>query len=520
MNTARRKWMVTAVALATFMTYLDNNIVNVALPAIQRQLHLSVAGLEWVVSGYILVFAGLLLVGGRLADAFGRRRLFLTGLAIFTAASLAAGLAGSVGLLVASRAVQGLGAALVIPTTLAVISATFAGARERNSAVGAVSAVGALALALGPLLGGLISQHLSWGWIFFVNVPVGAATIALGAWAIPESREARARHLDLPGLATSAAALFTLTYALIEGSRLGWTSPMIIGLFAAAALAGVGFVLVEARTADPMVAVALFRERVFAGGSISLMMWAFGLFGIYFFTSLYLQDVLGFSPTKAGLAFVPMALLIAIGAIASERVARGIGAHRSVGIAMVVMAAGIASVSLLGRNTSFLDLMPSFAAIGIGGGLTTPLIATVLGVMPPEQAGVASGIFNASREAAGLFGITMIGAILTARQAFELRHGHSAATAFLSGYQIGLLVAAVLVAFGGLAAWLALRQTRQTRHTDPAVTHVAPLQPHPAESLSLSGSGSGSGVVAAATGGTEMPEAGVAIAAGALTGPG
>ncbi|MHB1614562.1 MAG: MFS transporter [Actinomycetes bacterium] len=467
MDISRRRWTLIAVALATFMAYLDNNIVNVALPAIQRELHLSVAGLEWVVSGYILVFAGLLLAGGRLADAFGRRRLFLTGLAIFTGASLAAGLAGNVDLLVASRALQGLGAALVIPTTLAVVSATFTDARERNAAVGAVSAAGALALALGPLLGGLISQHLSWGWIFFVNVPVGAVTVALGAWAIPESREAATRRLDLPGLAASAAALFTLTYALIEGSRLGWTSPIIIGSFAAAALASLGFVLVEAHTADPMVAVALFRARVFAGGSISLMMWAFGLFGIYFFTSLYLQDVLGFSPTKAGLAFVPMALLMAIGAIASERVARAAGAHRSVGVAMVLMAAGIASVSLLGKSTSFLDLMPSFAAIGIGGGLTTPLIATVLNVMPPEQAGVASGIFNAAREAAGLLGITVIGAILTARQGLQLRHGHTATGAFLSGYQIGLLVAAVLVAAGGLAAWMALRQTHRPQ-LDPS----------------------------------------------------
>ncbi|MHB1739453.1 MAG: MFS transporter [Actinomycetes bacterium] len=467
MDISRRRWTLIAVALATFMAYLDNNIVNVALPAIQRELHLSVAGLEWVVSGYILVFAGLLLAGGRLADAFGRRRLFLTGLAIFTGASLAAGLAGNVDLLVASRALQGLGAALVIPTTLAVVSATFTDARERNAAVGAVSAAGALALALGPLLGGLISQHLSWGWIFFVNVPVGAVTVALGAWAIPESREAATRRLDLPGLAASAAALFTLTYALIEGSRLGWTSPIIIGSFAAAALASLGFVLVEAHTADPMVAVALFRDRVFAGGSISLMMWAFGLFGIYFFTSLYLQDVLGFSPTKAGLAFVPMALLMAIGAIASERVARAAGAHRSVGVAMVLMAAGIASVSLLGKSTSFLDLMPSFAAIGIGGGLTTPLIATVLNVMPPEQAGVASGIFNAAREAAGLLGITVIGAILTARQGLQLRHGHTATGAFLSGYQIGLLVAAVLVAAGGLAAWMALRQTHRPQ-LDPS----------------------------------------------------
>lgn len=358
-----------------------------------------------------------------------------------------------------SRSVQGLGAALVTPNTLAVISATFTDPRERNAAVGAWSAVGALALALGPLLGGLISQHLSWGWIFLINVPIGIATIALGAWAIPESREVVKRRLDLPGLAASAVALFTLTYALIEGPHLGWSSPIIVGSLAVALLAGFVFVRIETRSADPMVELSLFRNRVFAGGSIALMMWAFGLFGIYFFTSLYLQNVLGFSPTKAGLAFVPMALLIAVGAIASEPVARTIGAYRSVSLAMIIMALGIASMSLLGNRASFLALMPSFAAIGMGGGLTTSLNATVLGEMPSGQAGVASGIFNASREVAGLLGITVIGGIISARQGFERRHGHPATSAFLSGYQSGLLVAAVLVALGGLTAWSALRRS-------------------------------------------------------------
>lgn len=459
MDASRRRWTLVAVALATFMTYLDNNIVNVALPTIQRQLHLSVAGLEWVVSAYILVFAGLLLVGGRFADAFGHRRLFLVGLTIFAVGSLAAGLAGNVDVLVASRAIQGLGAALVTPTTLAVISASFVDPRERNAAVGAWTAVGALALALGPLLGGVISQHLAWGWIFLLNVPIGAGTLALGAWAIPESRERVARRFDIPGLATSAVALFCLIYALVEGPRLGWSAAPIVASLALSALAGIGFALVEARTTDPMVALALFRNRVFAGGSAALMMWAFGLFGIYFFTSLYLQDVLGFSPTKAGLVFVPMALLMAIAAVASERVARLIGAHRLVAAAMLLMAGGIASMSLLGKTVSFAELMPGFAVIGIGGGLTTPLTATVLGVMPSEQAGVASGIFNASREVAGLLGITVIGGILSARQGVELRHGYDATTAFLSGYQVGLIAAAALVAAGGLAAWMALRHT-------------------------------------------------------------
>ena len=468
----RRTWTLIAVALATFMTYLDNNIVNVALPVIQRDLHLSTAGLEWIVSGYILVFASLLLAGGRLADVYGRKRLFAIGLVIFTAASLVAGFAGSADVLVAARAVQGLGAALLTPTTLAIISATYPDPRERNMAVGVWSAVGALALALGPLLGGLISDHLSWGWIFFINVPVGIATLALGLWAISESRESSApRRLDLPGVVLSSVALFGLTYSLIEGHDHGWTSPIILGGFLLAAALGLAFVWREQHTAEPMVAMSLFRERVFSGGLIALIMWGFGIFGIYFFTSLYLQNVLGFSPTEAGAAFVPMALLMAAGAIASEGVARRIGAYRSVGLAMALMAAGIASVSLLGADATFWQLMPSFAAIGVGGGLTVPLTATVLSAMPRDEAGVASGIFNASREVSGLLGITVIGAILTARQGAEVRSGHGAVDAFLSGYQLGLLVAAVLVAAGGVAAYLGLRTAHSTETTALEAVH-------------------------------------------------
>jgi EmrB/QacA subfamily drug resistance transporter len=471
----RHRWILLAVSLATFMTYLDNNIVNVAMPRIQDDLHLSTAGLEWVVSGYILVFASLLLAGGRLGDILGRRRLFLTGLGIFTVASLAAGLAGSVDVLVASRAVQGLGAALVTPTTLALISATYPNPKQRTAAVGIWSAVGALALAVGPLFGGLISQHISWGWIFFINVPVGVATMALGVWAIGHdaSHEGARRRLDVPGLATSALALFALTYALIEGHDHGWTSaPILASFIAAAALAAI-FVLAERHSDDPMVDVRLFAERVFTGGVLALVMWGFGLFGIYFFTSLYLQNVLGFSATKAGLAFVPMALLMAASAIGSQWVSRRIGAHRSTGLAMLLMAAGIASVSLLGSNASYLDLMPSFTIIGIGGGLAVPLTDMVLSAMPSDQAGVASGIFNAAREVAGLLGITVIGAILAARQSRALHAGHSQLDSFLDGYRLGLLLAGALVALGGIAAYLALRNAApselDTQHDLPDV---------------------------------------------------
>jgi EmrB/QacA subfamily drug resistance transporter len=454
----RNRWTLVAVGLATFMTYLDNNIVNVASPDIQRELGLSTAGIEWVVSGYILTFAGLLLAGGRLADAFGRRRLFLIGLAVFTASSLFAGLAGGATTLIAARALQGIGAAAVTPTTLAIISATFTDPRERNAAVGIWGGVGALALAVGPVLGGLLTQHVSWEWIFWINVPFGIATIALGAWAIQESREEEARRLDLAGLGLSTASLFALTWALIEGHDRGWTSAAILGAFGLAAAAALAFVVVERRVAQPMVDVSLFAKREFSGGIVALMLWAFGLFGIYFFTSLYLQGVLGFSPTKAGAAFVPMAVLMAVAAVVSDRVATRFGAYRSTAVGMLAMGLGIGSTALLGQDASFLSLMPSFAVIGVGGGLTIPLTAAVLGVMPTGQAGVASAVFNASREVAGLLGITVIGAVLTSRQGDALAAGHSPVDAFMSGYVAGLVLAAVLVVAGAGAAFAALRR--------------------------------------------------------------
>ena len=456
----RRWWTLVAVGLATFMTYLDNNVTNVALPTIQRDLHLSVAGLEWVVSSYILVFASLLLAGGRLADVFGRRRLFVTGLAIFTLASLGAGLAGSGAVLIATRLVQGLGAALMVPTTLAIIVATFDDRRERTQAIGVWAAIGALALAVGPLIGGLISQHLHWGWIFLINVPVGAITLALGLFAIAESRDTSAtRRLDLPGLAASVVALFSLTYGLIEGHDKGWTSGTILGAFALAAVAGAAFLFVESRSHQPMVPLSMFRSRVFSGGIGTTMVWAFGIFGIYFFTSLYLQDVVGFSPTKAGLAFVPMALCVAAFSPISGPLAARFGVYRIVSFGLVLNAIGLFLFWRLGQHTSFGALMPGFVLFGAGSGLmNAPLTNAALGAVPQERAGMASALLNNSRELAGLLGITVIGAVLRSRQGVALSHGVPAPSAYLDGYHAGLVVTIALILAGVVISYLSLRR--------------------------------------------------------------
>jgi len=455
----RRWWILVAVSLATFMTYLDNNVTNVAIPTIQRSLHLSIAGLEWVVSSYILVFASLLLLGGRMADLFGRRRLFMIGLAVFTVSSLAAGLAGSGPELIGARLVQGLGAALLVPTTLAIILATFDNVRERTSAIAIWTAIGAMALAFGPLIGGFITQHVHWGWIFFINVPIGISTAAIAVPAMRESHDtSAARRLDLPGLVSSAVALFALTYALIEGHDKGWTSGQLTAAFAVAALAAAAFGWIEARAQYPMVAMSLFRSRVFTGGTTVMMLWAFGILGIYFFTSIYLQTILGFSPTEAGLAFVPMALMLAVFASLAPRVTPLLGAHRAVALGMAAMSAGLYLVARLGGDATFAGLMPGFLTFGAGAGLmNVPLTNSVLHSMPPERSGIASALLNASRELAGLLGITVIGAVLRSRQGSALHQGAAPARAFIDGYHDGLLVTVVLLAVGAVVGYVSLR---------------------------------------------------------------
>jgi EmrB/QacA subfamily drug resistance transporter len=428
----------------------------------------------------------IVLVGGRLADVYGRRRLFVIGLSGFTLASLGAGLAGSGSELIGARLLQGLGAALMVPTTLAIIVATFHDPRERTRAVGAWAAIGALALAFGPLIGGFISQHLHWGWIFLINVPIGVITMGIALASVRESRDTSAdRHLDVPGLAASAVALFSLTYALIEGHDKGWTSLTILGALALAVLAGGLFVVIEARSEHPMVALSLFRSRAFTGGIGTMMLWAFG---IYFFTSLYLQGVLGFSPTKAGLAFVPMALCMAVFAGVSVPVAARVGAHAAVAFGLVLNAVGLFLFWRLGRDATFASLMPGFVLFGAGSGLmNVPLTNSVLGSMPAERSGMASALLNNSREVAGLLGTTVIGAVLRSRQGVALNHGVLPANAFLDGYHEGLAVTIVLVAAGVVISYLALRRLPAPAASPALVPGTPDAEPGQATGPELAG---------------------------------
>lgn len=455
MRTERRWWALVALGLGTFMTYLDNNIVNVALPTVQRDLGLSMSGLEWIVSGYILVFAGLTLVGGRLADVYGRRRVLLIGLAVFTAASAAAGLAENVEVLLAARALQGVGAALLAPAALSLLPLAFPDPRERATAIGIWGAIGALALALGPVTGGWITEHFDWGWIYLINVPIGAVTFALAVWALGEAPGSR-RPLDLPGLAASMAVLFPLTYALIEGEGHGWGSPLILGAFSMALAGAVAFTLVERSAAEPMIDLSLLRGRVFGGGLLTMGIWAFAIFGIYFYTALWLQNVLGFGPLKAGLTFVPMALVLVVVSIASGPLAARVGTHRLVAGGLALMAVSVLGLARVDEHGTVGDLMPWLLLYGVGAGALNPLTGAIVGRMPAGREGVASSVLNVSREVFGLLGVTVLGVVVNA--------GSSAApdpvAAFLDGYRLALVIAGVVIALGVPLGFFALRPGR------------------------------------------------------------
>src|SRR5690242_9165397 len=310
----RKWWTLASLSVALFMIMLDNTIVNVALPSIQRDLGITRSELEWTVTAYALTFAVLLLTGGKLGDLLGRRKIFMLGLGVFTLASLWCGLSGGATELIAARSVQGVGAALMMPATLSIITATFAPA-ERGAAIGIWAGVSASALAIGPLLGGIITQHLSWNWIFYVNVPIGAIGLATTTLTVPESRDtSREQRLDLPGLLSSGIGMFALVYALIEANNYGWTSARILGLFAVAVVALVTFVLLELHQRLPMLDVSLFRSGTFLGANTVALLVTLAMFGIFFFFPIYLQTIRepNWSPTQVGAALLPWTLMVVI----------------------------------------------------------------------------------------------------------------------------------------------------------------------------------------------------------------
>jgi EmrB/QacA subfamily drug resistance transporter len=453
----RKWWTLGAVAFGLFMIMLDNTVVNVALPAIQEDLGVGLAELQWIVAGYALTFAALMLSGGKLADHYGRRLIFVVGLTIFTLASLACGLAESGDVLIGARVVQGAGAALMNPATLSSISATFP-AEQRGMAIGIWAGVSALALAIGPLVGGLLTDHLDWSWIFFVNIPVGVAAVAASFLFIEESRDtSEEQRLDLPGQVAGGLGLFALTYALIEANSYGWTSGRILGAFAVAAVALALFVWLERVQRAPMLDLGLFRNSTFAGANTVILLVALAMFGVFFFLSLYMQNILGFSAVETGAAFLPMTILIILIAPVAGKTSDRIGSRSLMTVGMVLIAVQLLYFSRLGVDENFWDLLPGLLVGGMGMALVmTPSAAAAVRSVPVDKAGVGSAVLNAFRQVGGSMGVAVMGAIIAA----EVGDDRSP-EAFVDGFSTALVVAALIAFAGATVAFATVRTHRQ-----------------------------------------------------------
>jgi EmrB/QacA subfamily drug resistance transporter len=412
----RRKWWVlVAMVFGLFMPMLDNLVVNVALPTIQRDLGAGVSELQWIIDAYTLTFASFMLTGGALGDLYGRKRFFIGGLITFTIGSLLCGLSGSIGQLIAFRAFQGLGAAMLLPGSLSIITATFSG-RERGAAIGIWAAMSGLAIAIGPVIGGLLVEHLSWQSIFFINVPVGILGLAMTVLMVGESRDpSTSRRLDPAGLVTGTAGLFFLVFALIEGNARGWTDGLILGAFGLSALLLLVFLYVESHRDSPMLPLSLFRIPTFAAANVVAAAVFFAMFGTVFFLALYLQNVEGYSPVGAGLRLFAFSAVILVVAPLAGRLSDRFGSRWFMTGGPLVAAAGMGLMLRTEVGSSYATvILPAFVVLAAGMASTmTPMTAAVMGSVEPRLAGVASAASNTSRELGGVFGIALLGAVVT-----------------------------------------------------------------------------------------------------------
>jgi EmrB/QacA subfamily drug resistance transporter len=420
----RRWWTLGAMCFALFMIMLDNTVVNVALPSIQKDLGATLSSLEWTVNAYTLTFAVLLVTGGRAGDIFGRRRMFLFGVVVFAVSSAAIGLAPSQGLLVAGRALQGIGAAFMMPGTLSIITNTFP-PEERGKAIGTWAGVSALALAIGPVVGGALTEYVSWRAIFFLNLPVAVAAVAVTLFAARESRdETVERTVDIPGIATLSLGLTALVLALVEGNAWGWGSGRIVALLATAAVALPAFVYVERRVSRvPMVDFTFFRSRTFVGANTVGFIVSFAMLAMFFFLALYMQNILGYSALQAGVRFLPSTLVIMVVAPLSGRLSDTVGPRPLIAIGLSLTAFALYLQTHIDVHTSYGLLLPAFMVMGAGIGLTmSPMSTAAMNSVRQEKAGVASGTLSMNRMLGGTFGVAALGALFQHLSRNELAH--------------------------------------------------------------------------------------------------
>jgi EmrB/QacA subfamily drug resistance transporter len=471
-------WLVLGlVCIGQFMVVLDASIVNVALPSIQRDLHFSSSGLQWIVNAYTLTFAGFLLLGGRAADLYGRRRVFVVGLAVFTASSLLGGVAQDQAWLISARALQGLGAAILAPATLTILTASFSEGTARAKALGVWSAVSAAGASAGALFGGILTDLLSWRWILFVNVPIGIVGLVAANRFLPESRaDMTHRHLDMAGAVTVTAGLVAIVYAIVSTETNPWGSAhVLIPLAIGVALLAV-FLYLEARVSRaPLVPLGIFRSRSVSSANVVMFLMFGALFGSWYFETLFMQHVLGFSPLQAGLAFLPQTLLIAAGAQVTARLVPRFGPRPLIIVGALVAAGGLAWMSRVTPDSTFLaSLFGPFVLIGLGMGLAvTPIAVAATSGVPREQAGLASGLLNTSRTVGASIGLAALATLAATRTTHALS-GVSAtagrtAVALTDGYTLAFTVAAIILLVTAAVAVVALPSLRQPQPTAEAV---------------------------------------------------
>ena len=457
---ATNPWVVLVlICLAQFMVVLDATIVNVALPSIQKDLHLSEGSLQWIVNAYTLVFGGFLLLGGRAGDLLGRKRLFLLGLVIFTGASLLDGLASSEAMLIGSRALQGLGAALISPAALSIISTTFAEGAERARALAVWAAIAIGGSAVGLILGGALTQYFSWPWIFFVNLPVGVAAFILSLRYVPESRDVAAhRSYDIAGAVTVTGGLMALVYAIVDAQSAGWGSTRTLGFFAIAAVLLAAFVAIEVRAASPLVRLSIFRIRSLLTANVAMLLAMSGIFAMFFFNTLYLQRVLGYGPLEAGLAFLPFTAGIMLSASIASQLAPRIGVRPVAAAGFLLATSGLVLLTQLPVHGSYLtNVLPALVVSALGlGAVFMPLTLIATTGLDDEDQGLASGLFNTSQQVGGALGLALLSTLATSKTASA---GGSPAHALVVGFHWAF-AAGALFCLAALAVMVALLRSR------------------------------------------------------------
>jgi EmrB/QacA subfamily drug resistance transporter len=462
---------IAVVALGALMTALDTTVVNVALPVIRQDfgfLKVSVSDLQWVVNAYALAYAACLLPAGKLGDVYGRRRVFLIGLVLFVGASIGCGAANGINTLIAVRAVQGVGAALITPSSLSILTATF-DPEERGLALGLWSAVLGIGIAMGPLVGGALISYASWRWIFFINVPIGIVCFAATLAWVAESRDPTAeRRIDIPGVLTSTLALLALTFGLLKGNDYGWSDPRTIALLAVGVGGLVAFVFVERVQAHPMLPLSLFRSATFAGANAVAVFAGFVLFGALFFDSLLLQTIMGYSALKTGVALLPMMLMImATSPQAGRLVSKGVSPRWLIAAGMVLLADGFVLLSRLGFGSAYYNLLPPFLLGGVGLALVlTPLTAAALAGVPVRHAGIASGVINTTRQVGGTLGLAVLVTISSSIVNSWLASGRTRADGFAHSVDEAMLTMAGVALAGAVVAATTLARRSPVEEAD------------------------------------------------------